>query len=198
MAREVQRNRERRSRGGSLKQLPWRQYRNPYRPIEVLTEEQLEAVHLASLKILEDFGMEFLDAGARDRLRAAGARVDKDGLRVRFDRGFILEHIAKVPSEVTLHARNPERSLIFGGNYINFGSVASAPNCSDMDKGRRPGSFEDYCNLLRLCQSLNIVHFIAGYPVEPADLPASNSESLAGLDTELSCVKTAVFRKRVG
>ena len=78
MAREVQRNRERRSRGGSLKQLPWRQYRNPYRPIEVLTEEQLEAVHLASLKILEDFGMEFLDAGARDRLRAAGARVDKD------------------------------------------------------------------------------------------------------------------------
>ncbi|HXQ41448.1 MAG TPA: trimethylamine methyltransferase family protein [Candidatus Udaeobacter sp.] len=173
MARDVQRNRERRSRGGSLKQLPWRQYRNPYRPIEVLTEDQVEAIHLASLKILEDYGMEFLDAGARDRLRAAGARMDADNLRVRFDRGFILEHVAKVPAEVTLHARNPERSLVFGGNTINFGSVASAPNCSDMDKGRRPGSFEDYCNLLRLCQSLNIVHFIAGYPVEPADLPAS-------------------------
>jgi trimethylamine--corrinoid protein Co-methyltransferase len=172
MARDVQRNRERRSRGGSLKQLPWRQYRNPYRPIEVLTEEQVEAIHLASLKILEDYGMEFLDAGARDRLRAAGAKMDADNLRVRFDRGFILEHVAKVPSEVTLHARNPERSLVFGGNAINFGSVASAPNCSDMDKGRRPGNFEDYCNLLRLCQSLNIVQFIAGYPVEPADLPA--------------------------
>jgi trimethylamine---corrinoid protein Co-methyltransferase len=173
MARDVQRNRERRSRGGSLKQLPWRQYRNPYRPIEVLTEDQVEAIHLASLKILEDYGMEFLDPGARDRLRVAGAKMDADNLRVRFDRGFILEHVAKVPAEVTLHARNPERSLVFGGNTINFGSVASAPNCSDMDKGRRPGNFEDYCNLLRLCQSLNIVHFIAGYPVEPADLPAS-------------------------
>ena len=41
---------------------------------------------------------------------------------------------------------------------------------SDLDKGRRPGSFEDYCNLVRLCQSLNM-QFISGYPVEPADLP---------------------------
>ncbi|HEX7200666.1 MAG TPA: trimethylamine methyltransferase family protein, partial [Dongiaceae bacterium] len=29
----------------------------------------------------------------------------------------------------------------------------------------------DYCDLLRICQSLNIVQFISGYPVEPADLP---------------------------
>ena len=36
MARDVQRNRERRTRGGALKQLPWRNYRNPYKPIEVL------------------------------------------------------------------------------------------------------------------------------------------------------------------
>ena len=97
--------------------------------------------------------------------------------RVRFDRAMVLELVAKTPSEVTLHARNPERSLIFGGNHINFGSVASAPNCSDMDNGRRPGRFEDYCNLLRLCQSLNIVHFIAGYPVEPADLPPAFAPS---------------------
>ncbi len=84
---------------------------------------------------------------------------------------MVMEHVAKVPSEITLHARNPERSLIFGGNHINFGSVASAPNVSDLDRGRRPGNFADYCDLLRLCQSLNIVHFIAGYPVEPADIP---------------------------
>ena len=90
---------------------------------------------------------------------------------VRFDRGLMLESIAKAPSEFTLHARNPERNLTFGGNHINFGTVASAPNVSDLDRGRRPGNFEDYCNLLRLCQSLNIVQFIGGYPVEPADLP---------------------------
>ena len=169
MARDGQRNRERRTRGGSMKQLPWRNYRNPYSPIEVLRPEQIEKIHDASMRILEEDGIEFLDEGARNRLKAAGARVEEGGLRVRFDRGMVMEHIAKVPAEVTLHARNPARNLTFGGNHINFGSVASAPNTSDMDRGRRPGNFADYCDLLRICQSLNIVQFISGYPVEPAD-----------------------------
>ncbi len=170
MAREAQR-RERRSRGGALKQLPWRNYRNPYKPIEVVSADQLEAIHNASLRVLEEIGIDFLDEPARERLKKAGAHVEAGSQRVRFDRAMVLELVAKTPSEVTLHARNPEHSLTFGGNHINFGSVASAPNCSDMDNGRRPGRYEDYCNLLRLCQGLNIVHFISGYPVEPADLP---------------------------
>ena len=90
---------------------------------------------------------------------------------MRVPRGLVLESVAKAPSEFTLHARNPEHNLTVGGNHLNFGSVASAPNVSDLDKGRRPGNFEDYCNLVRLCQSLNIVQFLSGYPVEPADLP---------------------------
>jgi trimethylamine--corrinoid protein Co-methyltransferase len=171
MAREVQRNRERRTRGGALKQLPWRNYRNPYKPIEVISADQIEAIHNASLRVLEEIGIDFLDELARARLKEAGAIVEAGSQRVRFDRALVLELVAKTPPEVTLHARNPARSLTFGGNHINFGSVASAPNCSDMDNGRRPGKFEDYCNLLRLCQSLNIVQFVSGYPVEPADLP---------------------------
>ncbi len=170
MAREAQR-RERRSRGGALKQLPWRSYRNPYKPIEAISADQLEAIHNASLRVLEEIGIDFLDEPARERLKKAGAHVEAGSQRVRFDRAMVLELVAKTPSEVTLHSRNPERNLTFGANHINFGSVASAPNASDMDNGRRPGRFEDYCNLLRLCQSLNIVHFISGYPVEPADLP---------------------------
>jgi len=169
--REGGRRRERRASGG-LKQLPWRTYRNPYKPIEVFSADQLEAVHNTSLRILEEHGMEFLDDEALALLKGAGADVKSGDRIVRFDRGLVLESIAKAPSEVRLHARNPERSLTFGGNHINFGTVASAPNVSDLDRGRRPGNYQDYCDLLRLTQSLNIVQFLSGYPVEPADLPA--------------------------
>jgi trimethylamine--corrinoid protein Co-methyltransferase len=162
--------RKRRVRGG-IKQVPWRRYRNLYRPIEVLSADQIESIHDSSLKVLEEIGMDFLDEEALAILKAAGAEVQSGTQRVRFPRGLVLEAIAKAPSEFTLHARNPEHSLTVGGNHLNFGSVASAPNVSDLDKGRRPGSFEDYCNLVRLCQSLNIIQFISGYPVEPADLP---------------------------
>jgi len=171
MAREAQRHRERRTRGGALKQLPWRNYRNPYKPIEVLSADQIEAIHESSLRVLEEIGIDFLDEAARARLKLAGAALESGSQRVRFDRAMVLELVAKTPPEVTLHARNSERNLTFGANHINFGSVASAPNCSDMDNGRRPGKYEDYCNLLRLCQSLNVVQFISGYPVEPVDLP---------------------------
>src|SRR5262249_46261985 len=133
--------------------------------------DQVEAIHNASLRILEEIGMDFLDSEALAILKAAGAEVATGTQRVRFDRGLVLESIAKAPSTVHLHSRNPERDLVFGANHVNFGSVASAPNVSDLDRGRRPGAFSDYCDLLKLCQSLNIVQFIGGYPVEPADLP---------------------------
>src|SRR6185369_6720736 len=60
-----------------------------------------------------------------------------------------------------------------GGTWMAFGSVASAPNVADLDRGRRVGNREDYQNLIRLCQMLNPVHFFAGYPVEPIDIHAS-------------------------
>ena len=55
--------------------------------------------------------------------------------------------MASCPSEFTLHARNPEHNLTFGGNNICFSQMASAPNCSDLDGGRRPGNQADYRNL---------------------------------------------------
>jgi trimethylamine--corrinoid protein Co-methyltransferase len=184
MSRDQQgRRRERRVAGG-LKQLPWRHYRNPYKPIEVLRPEQVEKIHEASLRILEEIGMEFLDAEALSILKAAGVKVEAGSQRVRLDRGLVLESIAKTPREVTLHARNPEHNLTFGGDHVNFGSVASAPNVSDMDRGRRPGNFQDYCDLLKLVQTYNIVQFTGGYPVEPADRPPATRH----LDAHLAAI----------
>ena len=84
-----------------------------------------------------------------------------------------------------MHARNPERSVHVGDNAINFSLVASAPHVSDLEGGRRTGNFADYCNLLKLGQSLNICHMIAGYPVEPVDLPPATRhlDALAAMAT---------------
>lgn len=152
----------------AISQLPWRQVTNPYQPIQVLQQEQIEKIHLASLRILEEIGIDFLLPEACRRLAQAGAEVA--GERVRFDRAMVLETVAKAPSEFTMYARNPSHNVMFGGAHINFCTVASAPNVSDLDNGRRTGNFNDYCNLLRLAQSLNIIHLIGGYPVEPVDL----------------------------
>ena len=114
--------------------------------------------------------MDFLDADAREVLRAAGATVEPDSQRVRFDPGMVTELIKTAPAQFTLHARNPARDVQLGGDWVAFGTVGSPPNVADLDRGRRIGNRDDYQNLLRLAQSLNAVHFLSGYPVEPVDL----------------------------
>ncbi len=160
-----------RSRSAAPPQLPWREVHNPFPPLDILSADQIEHVHNASLDVLEQLGMEILGADARQLYREAGAEVDEDILRVRFDRGLIEEAMATAPPEFTLHSRVAERSITLGGKRIVTTAVSSPPNVSDLDRGRRPGTFDDFRNLVRVAGSLNAVHFLAGYPVEPIDLP---------------------------
>jgi len=156
---------------GGFQQLPKRQLRNPYKPIEVLTEDQLERIHDASMKVCEEIGILFMEPEALRILEKAGAKVEHDSQRVFMDRDMILEFVAKAPSRWTLQAPNPENDRDIGFDSINIAMVGSAPNSSCMDKGRRVGNFEDFCNFLRLGQTLNICHQFSGFPVEPQDIP---------------------------
>lgn len=154
-------------------QVPWKQPTRSFPPVDLATEEEIEAIHRTSLQILSEIGMDFLLPEARRLLGEAGARVDPDSNRVRFDAKLIEESIATAPSEFTLHARNPDRNLRMGGNSVAFTAVASPPNVSDESGGRRQGNHEDYRNLIRLGHTINTVHMWAGYPVEPVDIHPS-------------------------
>jgi len=154
----------------SFNQLPWQQVRNPFPPFKFITDDQVEDIHNAALEVLETIGLNFLSDEARDLLKAAGADVTDGNTRVRFDRNLIANVVAKAPSEYTMHARNPERNLHWGGDSMTYGMVASPPHVSALDMPRQAGTFDTYCDFLKLAQSLNIVHMIAGYPVEPQDI----------------------------
>ena len=162
MARRANRRPAGRRRGAAgarkVPQLPWTVVRNRLPPIEVASSDEIEAVHNASLRVLEEIGLNILLDEARDILKDAGVGVKPGETRVRFDRGFIEEAVASAPSEWTLHARNPERNRVFGGNHINFLPVAGNPNVSDIEGGRRAGNLKDYRDLLRLAQTINAVH----------------------------------------
>ena len=151
-------------------QRPWGQPRMRYGPTRAISDDELESIHVASLRVLSEIGMDFLDPDARQVLRAAGAHTEPDSQRVRFDPGMVEEIIKTAPSAFTLHARNPAYDVELGGDWIAYGTVGSPPNVADLDRGRRIGNRVDYQNLLRLAQSLNAIHFLSGYPVEPVDL----------------------------
>ena len=164
------RRRNTESRRQSIHQLPWRQVRNPYPPIEPLSADQIQTIHLTSLDILKEIGMRVLLPEARTILKKAGALVDEDTQMVRFDPHLVKHALSSVPSSYTVHARNPERNIVMGGNYMNFGTVGGPPYALDIDRGRRPGTLADFTELTKLAHSLNIVHFLAGSAPEAQDV----------------------------
>jgi trimethylamine---corrinoid protein Co-methyltransferase len=168
-------------------QRPRRQARRKYAATEIISADQVEAIHQASLTILEEIGMDVLDAESRSLMAAAGAMVEEGTQRVRFDRALLESLIASAPAEFTLHAVNPANHLRMGGDWVACGSVASAPNVADLAGGRRIGNRADYQNLLRLGHMLNAIEFHGGYPVEPVDIHASVRHLHATLDLLTLC-----------
>ena len=142
--------------------------------MEVLTADQLEAIHLTSLRILEELGVELRSPRACDIMRAAGAKVDDASGMVRIDRGLVAQALAAAPRSFTLTPRNPARQVTFGGNHVNFGLVAGPPNVHDRERGRRSGNLNDYCDFIRLAQYFNAIHVIGNQVCAPIELPANS------------------------
>ncbi|MBL8700880.1 MAG: trimethylamine methyltransferase family protein [Alphaproteobacteria bacterium] len=157
--------------GALARQMPWRRLANPYRPMEIVSADELEAIHLASLEILERIGVAVQSERARGLCKRAGCEIRPDGVRVRFPREIVLAAIAAAPASFEMTARDPLRNVTVGGNALVFTPVSSAPNCSDIVGGRRPGTHKDFADLIKLGQAFNVFHMLAGYPVEPIDIP---------------------------
>ena len=129
-----------------VRQLPWRQVDNPHGTLPILDPEGVETIHAASLRVLEDLGIEVWSAEARRRFADAGAIVDGEVVRVGVD--IIDAALSSAPSEFTLTSRNPDKALHIGGNRLAFGLVAGPPSVHDAIRGRRASNMDDYENFI--------------------------------------------------
>jgi trimethylamine--corrinoid protein Co-methyltransferase len=168
MARRVG-SRDRRV-SGAIETSPWTTVRNRYEPVRVLSDDHVEHIHRASLRLLAETGMRVLDDGARQVYADAGCRVE--GLIVRFDPDLVEHAVAGAPTEFTLRSRNPDHDLAIGGDHVVFGSVGGPAFVNDVERGRRPGTLAELAEFTKVIQSLGIVHHEGGGAFEPMDLPA--------------------------
>jgi trimethylamine--corrinoid protein Co-methyltransferase len=135
--------------------------------IEVITQEDCIKVHEASLKILQETGVEFHGEEALKIFKEHGAKVE--GKTVYFPRKLVEDSLKKCPSKFKLRARNDKRSVIVGE-----GLLVHPPGgeifITDMDNGRRNGTINDFVNLQKLFQACDDID-IAGYePIGPQDI----------------------------
>ena len=171
--------------GAGVAQPPFGQRPRRYGPIEVISADQVAAIHHAGLTILDEIGLRVLHPPARALFAAAGATVSGD--IVRLDPGLVGERLATVPREFTLAARNPAHDLRIGGACCVYASVGGPAYVMDRAGGRRAGTYAEMCDYLRLVQSLNVIHQEGGGPFEPMDLPA-NTRHLDIYRAQITCL----------
>ena len=172
MARSMLNRRERRlASAGTVRQMPFGGVVNRYPALAIMSTDEIESIHRASLKLLSETGIEILHEESRTLLKAAGAEVDAANLRVRFDPAMVEETIHTVPSSFTLQARNPARNLRVGDGSLIFAATGGPAFVHDADRGRRAGNYADMCDYIRVVHQLNIIHQEGGCPCEPTDLP---------------------------
>lgn len=138
------------------------------RHFQVLTNDQVEDIHDNALHILERVGVSIRSEKVRDIYAKAGARLE--GELVFFPRDMVEKLLATMPSEFTLHARDPKHDV----HLDVTGQVFVGPNCppfvQNLDDGRHPGTLDDFDNLARLIQQLDNVDMLSQILCEPCDI----------------------------
>ncbi len=160
-------------RDAAIPQLPWQALRNPYAPMELLNEEQMQMLHDTSMRILSELGIRVIGETVTGIFERAGALVDHESSTVRIDEDMVMEAVRTAPERFSITSRNPDKKLEIGGRSLCFGLVAGPPNVHDRLNGRRSGNMDDYENFIRLAHHFNAVHLLGNQVTSPLELPAN-------------------------
>lgn len=142
----------------------------PY--VEPMSQEQVLRVHNASMAILEDVGVDFRDPIALQQWKQAGAKVV--GERVYLDRALVMELLSTLPEEITLNARNPEKTVTIGKGKSMFVPMTGAPFVRDLEEKRGWGSYKHLNDFHKLAHMSQALHSTAHVICEPMDIPVNH------------------------
>jgi len=98
-------------------------YARNFKPLEILTEEQVEAIHKGILEVLWVTGVRVEHQKALKLFEKNGCKVDHDEMRVRIPQAIVEECLRMAPSSFYAKARDPGNSLMLGGDTVYFGAV---------------------------------------------------------------------------
>ena len=138
----------------------------------LLDEEALYAIETQADRILAEIGVEFPDdEEARALFREAGAEVK--GTRIRFDPGLARSLCASAPRAFQMYGRTPDHRVTIGGDHVVFTPAYGPPFVTDLDRGRRYATIEDFRNFVKLGEQTPYLHHSGGTVCEPVDLPVN-------------------------
>jgi trimethylamine---corrinoid protein Co-methyltransferase len=131
--------------------------------LRILSHEDLEKIHQAALRILDEIGMEIAHPRAHDLLEGAGARVDRASNRVKLPPELVERSRLQIPKQYTYHGRTPEfdwTASVDGG--IGARNTGGCSYWTDPETGEhRPARIADWRAFCTLTDALPNIRALA-------------------------------------
>jgi trimethylamine--corrinoid protein Co-methyltransferase len=124
----------------------------------LLTQEQVERIHEASLEILEEVGLKVRYEPARELFKEHGCSVEDE--RVKFPRAVVEKYRKLVPSSFTFHARDPKFDKTIPQDSPIIVTASSAPDIIDPVTGK-----ERRAESTDIARIAHLIHELSGYDV---------------------------------
>lgn len=142
--------------------------------LKVIKDEDVQKIHKASMKVLEEVGVQVGEKEALDLCAEKGAKVDFENHRVYFTEDIVMQAVDTAPSTITLYGRGDEsKNIVLGGNKVYMGTGGTALNILDFDRKRRPTTAEDIAKTAHLVDGLDNIHFFV-IPCYPNEIETEN------------------------
>jgi trimethylamine--corrinoid protein Co-methyltransferase len=137
----------------------------------VLSEEQIQRIHQASVSILERVGVLVPHERMLGELAAAGARVDGGEQRARLPEELVMRSIAQAGKTFTLYGRDLAKTARFGQGRRNYNSVGGEASwVGEVGGERRFARLADVVTAARFGDALENIT-IVGAMADPNDVP---------------------------
>jgi trimethylamine--corrinoid protein Co-methyltransferase len=109
-------------------------YKRRFAALKILQESQVEEIHSATLQLLQDTGFLFESQRALKLLADHGCAVDGETMVAKIPPDVVEWAVRQTPSSFVVKARDPDKSVMFGGNTLYFFNSAGARH-TDVDTG---------------------------------------------------------------
>lgn len=140
-----------------------RGFTRKFKPLQILTEEQVQTIHRGTLAVLKNTGIRFESKRALKLFEDNGCEVDYGEMRVKFPESLVEECLRKCPSSFHVKSRDPNNDLIIGGNTAYFMAFPGM-NIVDLStwESRTPKRSENY-DAITVLDALENLHSIGPY-----------------------------------
>ncbi|MGD9181507.1 MAG: trimethylamine methyltransferase family protein, partial [Desulfobacterales bacterium] len=167
--------------------------RGPGFSLSALTDDELHAIHLATLEVLHQTGLFVETREALDVFDGAGAEIDPKNKIVKIPPYLVDDAIRSAPSKIILAGRDPKNDKILEADRVHFTNFSEGVQVIDPYTGeRRTPTKADLANAAKVVDYLSDIDVcekaVGACDAPPETIPLHNAEAMLANTTKHCCV----------